>query len=248
MTDGVGSIAGTLDDVLQTITTRMPQTTERQKEFCDLVCEWYKTMEQVRESSDGHGVTMVVWDGRPSLFEEYLKQARPFNGVMHNVKDPDTPGVIANKRHRDAAMVSDPYGNVIGANVALPLDTVEMSSAYGLNCLVADFMGYAENEDLGMRAASALWATKKFPEVVIMTLGENAEDGTKGPIRVYFRGDLVQSTDGKELRWDCARPDARPGYGCKIVPLDRHRDYMPEHYCCQGQYEKPTAAVAAGNI
>ncbi|MBW2971729.1 hypothetical protein KY359_01710 [Candidatus Woesearchaeota archaeon] len=247
MTAIVGRQETTLDEVLDKITTAMPQTTEQERDFCRLVGAWYGTLAQVREDSDGHGVSLVIWNGEESGFQRYSKEARPFNGTLHAQDHDDIVQVMAERRHRDAAIVSDEYGEIFGANVPLPLDTDKMRDAYGIlpQYQVADFMGCAADEDLGTRAASALWATKRFAEIAIITLGENHEDGSKGPLRVYFNGNMVHSTDGRYLHWDCVRPEMRPADHSDVKPLDRYITQPPERtYCGDGQ--EMSAAMGVG--
>ncbi|MBN1544976.1 hypothetical protein JW898_05965 [Candidatus Woesearchaeota archaeon] len=253
MTDGVGSReAETLERILAKIRTSMPQRTEEEMEFSNLVSAWYETLQEIHDTSDGHGITLVVWNGErggEGSFEDYLREARPYNGVPHRQSDADIVSVMSARRHRDAALVSGKYGEIMGANVPLPLDPIEMRKAYGIlpQYQVADFMGCAKDEDLGTRAASALCATNRFDEIAIITLGENTEAGKKGPLRVYYGGNIVYSTDGKELRWECARAEARPDYG-NVIPLDRYKHDVPEHHRGKGQYDQPTQVAAAGRV
>jgi hypothetical protein len=199
----------------------LAQNVSRDSDFYRSATRAFGVLAEVRDNSDGHGITLVLKrDDGPSGLDDYMRNAAPYNSVPHSFDDADIAEVVVDERHKDLATIVNSSGVIIGAEVSLPVDIVEYQKKYGIDVPIQIFLGYNEGEAApGGRTHSSLYATDKFGErVLILTLGENKPDGSKGSINAYYCGDRIYSGSGRRMRWELADPSRRPAPHKNVEP------------------------------
>ena len=206
-----------------------------------LACRAYDVLAQVRDESDGHGITLVIRrDELPSRLDDFLLEHHDYNGVTHNLKDDTIVEVVGERRERDLGTVVNSAGNFVAAEVYFDVSLRSFREKYGVR--PQDFpalLGYAPTEDApGGRQRTALLASDEIGgSAVIITLGETRHDGRKGSIKAFYCGDRIYDDSGRKMDWDLAerKPVTRQA---KVVPL--RPEY--EHHCGAGrEYERAMA-------
>jgi hypothetical protein len=223
----------------------LAQYVPQSSDFYRRVRRAYDVLSQVKQQSDGHGITFVMRrDSRESTLDLYLADAHQYNGIPHNLNDPDITEVVAERREKDLATIIDENNNIAGANVPLPMDVVAYKERHGISATMATFLGYDSGEDApGARTQSALCATGIIGEsICIITLGETRPDGRKGPINVYYNGDRIYNSSGRRMRWELA--ERRPEHSDNVVKFPGS---TYGHYCGQRD-EQRCAAVVGGPV
>lgn len=167
----------------------------------------YDILSEVRGKTDGHGITFVIRrDEEPSRLDKHLRNAKPYNGRNHSIYERDIAGTVASKRERDLATIVNSDGRIVGAGVYLPADDVAYQQRHGIDCNISEFMDFTPDEDgPGGRTISALCSSELIGDsVAILTLGENHPGENKGQINLYYCGDRLYNSAGREMLWEAA--------------------------------------------
>ncbi len=175
--------------------------------FYNNICRVYDILTNVRDRTDGHGITFVIRrDEELSRLDKHLRNAKPYNGRTHNIHEEDIADVVASKRERDLATIVNSDGRIVGAGVYLPADDVAYQERHGIDCDISEFMDFTQEEDgPGGRTISALCSSELIGDsVAILTLGENHPGETKGQINLYYCGDRLYNSAGRQMRWEAA--------------------------------------------
>ncbi|HII71996.1 TPA: hypothetical protein HA265_04545 [Candidatus Woesearchaeota archaeon] len=155
-----------------------------------------------------HGVGLVLrMSDQRSRLDRYTQGKPSYNGEPHSLYDNDIADVIAAHRHEDGAVEIDTRSNFVRKHVILPQEPVEYMDNFGITADYWEFLGFDEHQEPpGTRATSALYATMRMPDIAIVTLGED------NSINVYYNGDRLYNSAGKQVRWDLAKilPGHRP--------------------------------------
>ncbi len=209
-------------------------------EFYRNICRTYDLLEQVGQEPNGHGVTFVVSESQEiSRLEEYLEDTVPYNGRPHSIYDHDIAGVVNEKREIDGAVLVDTSGQITHAGIGLPFYMPAYKKEFGIEANIGEFMGFNLKTEppVGLRMRSALYASHEFgDEFAILTLGEGGE------LNLYYCGDRVYNSAGRQMRWDLAKK--RPKTRDDVVPLPLAYARKPEIYQDIGDQPEAYASIA----
>jgi hypothetical protein len=216
--------------------------------FYGRLCKVYDALSEVQDISEKaratpdskefpHGITAIVLrEEIPAGLAADLEDSVQYNGRPHDMNDDDIGRVMYRKRELDGALIIDKNEIIAHAGVGLSMNIPEYKRRHGIKGNINDFMGFdvSMEDPVGMRNRSALYASDRDGDALaIFTFGESGE------INLYYRGDRIYSSAGREMNWKMAK-NGRP----KIEYKD-NVVHLP--VCQQGEtrssYERPIAAA-----
>lgn len=204
----------------------------------------YEVIDEVRRSSEGHGLTLILMedDRVPAELRTAIKNSKSYNGDTHGLYDDDIAQDLARKRDRDCGTLVDETGLFKYSHIFLeaPVSRYELEHGIG-DVPLWKVMGYDNDEDpAGARGTSHLVASGTWlKNAVLLCLGEShvdeeTGDVKTGTIKVYYRGDRIHHSGGRKMRWDLIEKQDE-----EYIPAVAIRDHDPRYETSQGRADQP---------
>ena len=227
-TDGTGLDRAEADRFREILAAHVPEDSE----FYQNVSKGYDIFSAVLEKAvkagglpqHGMGIIFCKTGEMTSALEDAIEEAEPYNGRPHSLYDHDINQVVGDRCTLDGALLALSSGLIQYAGVELPLGTPGYKRKYGIprDVKMKEFMEFDDTkEPVGFRTRAALNASDVFGEqMIILTLGEGGE------INLYYCGDRIYNSAGREMHWELA--ERMPRTRNNVVPLSLTYALKPE--------------------